>query len=142
MLTATYAIARWTVNPARASRGQARRAITFTPAITSQGSALRWRPLSRGSVCGSCSWFRAPQPTDGRRRTSDERVRLITDEMRESSREHGCRFHRAWYAQDGSAFYAVARWESREGARAFFEQWEIDAEPGEIAVVPEGDVLG
>ena len=30
---------------------------------------------------------------------------------------------------DDDAFYALAEWDSREGARAFFEQWQIDAEP-------------
>jgi len=87
--------------------------------------------------------FVVPCPTpDGRTAQDlyDKRVRMITDEMRESSREHGCRFHRAWHTQDGSAFYAVANWDTREGASAFFEQWEIEAEPGEVSVVLEGDV--
>ncbi len=70
----------------------------------------------------------------------DKRVHWITDEMRASSREHGCRFHRAWHAQDGSAFYALANWETREGARAFFDEWEIDDEPGEVSILLEGDV--
>lgn len=56
------------------------------------------------------------------------------------AREHGCRFHRAWYARDGSAFYAVAKWETREGANAFFEEWNIEDEPGEVAIMLEGDV--
>jgi hypothetical protein len=42
--------------------------------------------------------------------------------------------------RDGSAFYAIARWESPEGAQAFFEEWEIEDEPGEIAVLLDGDV--
>ncbi len=29
--------------------------------------------------------------------------------MRASARKHGCTFHRAWYAEDGSAFYALAQ---------------------------------
>lgn len=70
----------------------------------------------------------------------DKRVRWITDEMRSSARGHGCRFHRAWYARDGSAFYAVADWETHEGARAFFEEWDIEAEPGEVTFILEGDV--
>lgn len=70
----------------------------------------------------------------------DKRVRLITDEMRASPRKYGCRFHRARYAQDGSAFYAVADWEMREGARAFFEEWDIEAEPGEVKVILGGNI--
>jgi hypothetical protein len=87
--------------------------------------------------------FTVPTPTpDGRtaRDLYDKRVAWITPEMQESARQHGCRFHQAWYAEDGSAFYAVAQWESRDGARAFFEQWEIDDEPGETAVVLRGHV--
>jgi len=87
--------------------------------------------------------FHVPCPTpDGRsaRDLYERRVTWIGPEMQESARLHGCRFHRAWYAADGSAFYAVAQWESREGASAFFQEWEIDAEPGEVAVYLEGDV--
>ena len=87
--------------------------------------------------------FQVPTPTpDGRsaRDLYERRVRWISDEMRESAEQHGCRFHRAWYAEDGSAFYALACWDTREGARAFFELWEIDAEPGEVGIVLEGDV--
>jgi hypothetical protein len=87
--------------------------------------------------------FRAPCPTpDGRTAEDLYRRRLdwITDEMRASARRHGCRFHRAWHAVDGSAFYALALWESREGAREFFEEWQIEAEPGEEAFALEGDV--
>lgn len=46
----------------------------------------------------------------------------------------------ARYAEDGSAFYAVAGWGSREGARSFFEEWDITEERGEMAVLLEGDV--
>ena len=53
---------------------------------------------------------------------------------------HGCRFHRAWFAQDGSEFIALAKWDSREGARAFYEEWNIENEPGEMATLLEGDV--
>lgn len=87
--------------------------------------------------------FHVPCPTPDGRSAQDlyeARVTGITSEMQASARAHGCRFHRAWYAADGSAFYAVAEWETREGARAFFEEWEIDDEPGEVAVVLEGDV--
>ncbi len=87
--------------------------------------------------------FVVPTPTpDGRtaRDLYEKRVRWIGDQMRVSSRRHGCKFHRAWHAQDGSAFYALAKWETREGAHAFFEEWQIDAEPGEVTVVLEGDV--
>jgi len=87
--------------------------------------------------------FHVPCPTpDGRsaRDLYEKRVRWISDEMRASAREHGCRFHRAWYAQDGSAFYAAADWDTREGASAFFEEWDIEAEPGEVTIVLEGDV--
>ncbi|HTG46244.1 MAG TPA: hypothetical protein VK646_01135 [Actinomycetota bacterium] len=87
--------------------------------------------------------FVVPCPTsDGRtaRDLYDKRVRIITAEMQASARSHGCRFHRAWHAEDGSAFYAVAQWDAREGAGAFFEEWQIDAEPGEYSIVLEGDV--
>lgn len=87
--------------------------------------------------------FHVPCPTpDGQtaRDLYDKRVTRITAAMRTSAVAHGCRFHRAWYATDGSAFYAIALWETREGARAFFEQWEIEDEPGEVAVFLEGDV--
>jgi hypothetical protein len=67
-------------------------------------------------------------------------VTWISDEMRASAREHGCRFHRAWYAEDGSAFYAIADWETPEGASAFFQDWDIRDEPGEVAVRLVGDV--
>ena len=79
--------------------------------------------------------FRVPTPTpDGRsaRELYEKRVRRITPAMQASARRHGCRFHRAWYARDGSAFYALALWETREGARAFFEEWEIEDEHVEI----------
>lgn len=87
--------------------------------------------------------FTAPCPTPDGQTAKDlyeKRVPWITDEMRASAREHGCRAHRAWYARDGSAFYALALWETREGARAFFEQWDIKDEPGERAIYLEGDI--
>ena len=87
--------------------------------------------------------FSVPCPTpDGRtaRDLYQDRVVRITDEMRASAVGHGCRFHRAWYSSDESAFYALANWDSREGASLFFEEWEINDEPGEVAVVLEGDI--
>jgi hypothetical protein len=87
--------------------------------------------------------FTVPCPTpDGStaQELYEKRIPWITDDMRSSAREHGCRFHRAWYAKDGSAFYALAMWESREDANAFFEEWDIEDEPGEIAIMLEGDV--
>ena len=87
--------------------------------------------------------FHAPCPTpDGRtaRDLYERRIDWITDAMRESAVEHGCTFHRAWHADDGSAFWAIAHWRTLEGARAFFTLWEIDAEPGETATTLDGDV--
>jgi hypothetical protein len=87
--------------------------------------------------------FIVPSPTPDGQTAEDlyrKRVDWITPEMQASARELGCAFHRAWYAADGSAFYALANWESREGANAFFERWDISDEPGEIAVRLEGDV--
>ena len=62
--------------------------------------------------------FAAPTPTSDGQTAEDlyrKRLTWITDAMREDARALGCRFHRAWYAEDGSAFYALANWESREG---------------------------
>ena len=87
--------------------------------------------------------FTVPCPTpDGRsaRDLYERRLTWITEDMRASAREHGCRFHRAWYADDDSAFYALACWDTREGAGAFFERWQIDAEPGEVTIRLAGDV--
>ena len=87
--------------------------------------------------------FSVPTPTpDGRtaRDLYDWRVTRIDAELQESARELGCRFHRAWYAEDGSAFYALAFWDSRAGAQQFFDRWDIRDEPGEVAVVLQGDV--
>jgi hypothetical protein len=87
--------------------------------------------------------FHVPCPTPDGQTAEDlyrKRVVGITPEMQASAREHGCRFHRAWYAQDGSAFYAIAEWVTREGATAFFREWEIEDEPGEVAIRLEGDV--
>jgi hypothetical protein len=87
--------------------------------------------------------FVVPCPTpDGQTAVDlyNKRVERITPEMQASAREHGCRFHRAWHAEDGSAFYAVASWDTREGASAFFELWDIQDEPGEVAIRLVGDV--
>ena len=87
--------------------------------------------------------FRVPCPTPDGRTAKDlyqARVDRIDDAMRADARGRGCRFHRAWYAQDGSAFYALANWESREAAVGFFERWNIQDEPGEVAIRLEGDV--
>jgi len=87
--------------------------------------------------------FRVPCPTqDGwsARDLYEKRVAGIDDEMRASAQELGCTFHRAWHASDGSAFYALAHWRTREGARAFFERWQIEDEPGEVAVFLDGDI--
>jgi hypothetical protein len=87
--------------------------------------------------------FRVPCPTPDGQTAQDlyqKRVDGITAEMQASGVEHGCRFHRAWHAADGSEFIAVALWETLEGARAFFEQWEIEDEPGEVMVRLLGDV--
>lgn len=87
--------------------------------------------------------FQVPTPTpDGRTAEDlyDKRVRLISPEMKESARRHGCTFHRAWYAVDRSAFWAIAQWASAEGANAFFDEWGIEDEPGEVGIRLEGDV--
>jgi len=57
----------------------------------------------------------------------------IIQAMQASAVQHGCHFHRAFAAKDGTAFYALACWETRDGAHDFFEEWDIDDEPGEVA---------
>jgi hypothetical protein len=87
--------------------------------------------------------FHVPCPTgDGQTAEQLYRKRLdwITPEMQASARELGCTFHRAWHTADGSAFVALAHWTSREGARTFFDRWQIGAEPGEVSILLEGDV--
>jgi hypothetical protein len=87
--------------------------------------------------------FHVPCPTPDGQTAEDlyqKRVKMITRDMKVDAIAKGCRFHRAWYARDGSAFYAVAAWASREGAQAFFDAWDIQDEPGETAVYLEGDV--
>src|SRR6476469_3686094 len=87
--------------------------------------------------------FQVPCPTSDGRSAADLlqwRVDVITPAMQESARAHGCRFHRAFSASDGSAFWALGCWETIEGAEAFFDEWDIREEPGEIAIPPDGDV--
>ena len=87
--------------------------------------------------------FQVPCPTPDGRSAKDlyeRRIPWITREMQASAREHGCRFHRAWHAKDGSAFYALANWDSMDGAYEFFERWDITDEPGEVAITLLGDV--
>jgi hypothetical protein len=87
--------------------------------------------------------FTVPCPTplgETAQQLHAKRIDMIDDEMRASARALGCTFHRAWYAQDGSAFYAVAHWRTREGAMEFFERWQIDDEAGEVAIRLDGDV--
>lgn len=87
--------------------------------------------------------FRVPCPTPEGRTAQDlyeTRVEGISTDMQASAAMHGCRFHRAWYASDGSEFVAMAKWDSREGAHAFFEEWNINDEPGETMTVLEGDI--
>jgi hypothetical protein len=38
------------------------------------------------------------------------------------------------------SFYAVACWETRDGATQFFTEWDIQDEPGEVAIFLEGDI--
>ena len=87
--------------------------------------------------------FMVPCPTPDGETAADlyrKRIGWITPEMQASARVHGCRFHRAWHAVDGSAFYAVANWESKEGAHEFFNEWRIASENGEVAIELEGDI--
>lgn len=87
--------------------------------------------------------FHVPTPTPEGRTARDlyeKRVHWISPQMQQSARSHGCRFHQAWYAEDGSAFYALAQWASLAGARAFFQEWDIEAEPGEVAIRLRGHV--
>lgn len=84
-----------------------------------------------------------PCPTpDGQtaRDLYDKRVQRISPDMQASARRHGCSFHQAWYAEDGSAFYALAQWPSVEAAQGFFEEWDIYDEPGEVAIRLAGHV--
>jgi hypothetical protein len=87
--------------------------------------------------------FKVPCPTPDGRSAHDlyqYRVTRIDDAMKASARRHGCQFHRAWYSDDDSTFYALAFWESRHGAQEFFEEWDIQDEPGETYIELKGDV--
>jgi hypothetical protein len=87
--------------------------------------------------------FTVPCPTPKGETAADllhKRVVGITPEMQRSASDLGCRFHRAWSAADGSAFVAVACWATREGAREFYEKWDIQDEVGEITTILEGNV--
>lgn len=70
----------------------------------------------------------------------DKRITRITPEMQASARSLGCRFHRAFAAEDGSAFWAIACWKSAEAAREFFTLWDIKDEAGEVAIRLVGDI--
>ena len=80
--------------------------------------------------------FTVPCPTP----LGDKRIPWITPEMQSSARDHGCRFHRAFAAADGSAFYAIACWETTARANKFFTLWNIDDELGEVSIRLIGDV--
>ena len=87
--------------------------------------------------------FTVPCPTPLGETAEDllqKRYDRITPEMQESARSLGCRFHRAFAAEDGSAFWAIANWETREGAMEFFERWDIRDEVGEVAIPLTGDI--
>ena len=87
--------------------------------------------------------FTVPCPTPLGETADDllaKRVTKITPEMQASAKRHGCRFHRAFAAADGSAFYAIACWETLAGAREFFTEWDIKDEVGEILIRLVGDV--
>ena len=87
--------------------------------------------------------FNVPCPTPDGQSARDlymKRVDGISSAMKESAKSHGCRFHRAWYAEDGSAFWALANWETAEGANRFFTEWNIEDEPGEMMIRLEGDI--
>ena len=79
--------------------------------------------------------------SDARRADGARPLREAADlDHRRHAGERACRFHRAWYANDGSAFYALANWDNLEGAHTFFERWDINDEPGEVAITLLGDV--
>jgi hypothetical protein len=47
---------------------------------------------------------------------------------------------RAWYTKDGSAFYAIAKWDTRDDANTIFQRWHIEDEPGKVAIRLTGDL--
>ncbi|HYM53023.1 MAG TPA: hypothetical protein VEW45_06040 [Candidatus Dormibacteraeota bacterium] len=86
--------------------------------------------------------FSVPCPTPDGQSAEDlyrKRVDGITEGMQASAERLGCRFHRAWYAADGSAFYALANWDSPDAASTFYEEWQITDELGEVAIRLEGN---
>lgn len=95
------------------------------------------------AVSGMWILFTVPCPTpDGRSAEElyDQRAEWITPQMQASAAEHGCEFHRVWYARDGSALVVLGRWRSPEGAQAFYDEWQIGDEPGEVGTVLLGDL--
>ena len=99
----------------------------FAVSMANRGKYAGERTLTGIGHISGMFWvmFQVPCPTPDGRTAEDlyqKRVNWITPAMRASARSHGCRFHRAWFAADGSAFYAIALWESREGANAFFRE--------------------
>jgi hypothetical protein len=87
--------------------------------------------------------FTVPCPTPSGLTADDllqKRLDLITPEMKASAKRLGCRFHRAWVSRDRDQFVAVACWESADGANAFFDEWDIDDEEGEVAIRLDGDI--
>jgi hypothetical protein len=87
--------------------------------------------------------FQVPCPTPKGESAEDlyqKRVEGISAAMKESAVANGCRFHRAWHASDGSSFFAIANWETAEGANRFFAEWNIEDEAGEIMIRLEGDI--
>ena len=88
--------------------------------------------------------FRASTPTPNTGETAralyEKRISWITDDMRADARDHGCRFHRCWYARDGSAFWALTCWNTIDDAEAFYDRWQIDEEDGEEGWILEGDL--
>ena len=87
--------------------------------------------------------FHVPCPTADGQTAQDlyqKRVDGMNQGMQASAVRHGCRFQRAWYAADGSAFWALAEWETSQGASSFYEEWQIADEPGEETIRLEGDI--
>src|SRR5436190_22429865 len=88
--------------------------------------------------------FTVPCPTTPSGTTADEllqkRYDMISPEMKASAKRNGCRFHRAFVSRERDRFVAIACWETPEGANAFFEEWQIDDEEGEVAIRLDGDI--
>lgn len=49
-------------------------------------------------------------------------------------------FTQAWFTADGFEFVAIALWDNLDKAYTFFEQWDIEDQPGEIAARLPGNV--